>query len=79
MYVGWFGQVHDVRVFANSSLYQRGQNNRLFPDHTKQIAGQDVPLVLLGHPAYPWLMKAIPMGDSLTNEKHSTILSAKVE
>ena len=46
----------DARVFANSSLYRRGQNGILFPE---SVAGKEVPLVLLGDPAYPllhWLM-----------------------
>ena len=32
IYVGWPGRVHDARVFANSSLYQKGQNGNLLPD-----------------------------------------------
>ena len=72
VYVGWPGRVHDARVFANSSLYRRGQNSTLFPGHTKEIAGQDVPLVVLGYPAYPllpWLMKAFPNNGRLSQEQ----------
>ena len=72
VYVGWPGRVHDARVFANSSLYRRGQNNTLFPDQRELIAGQDVPLVLLGDPAYPllpWLMKAFPNNGRLSQEQ----------
>ena len=29
--VGWPGRVHDARVFANSSLYDKGNNGTLFP------------------------------------------------
>ena len=71
VYVGWPGRVHDARVFSNSSLYQRGQNGSLFPDCTEQIAGEDVPIVILGDPAYPllpWLMKAYPNNGHLTRE-----------
>ena len=61
VYVGWPGRVHDARVLVNSFLYQQGQAGSLFPDWTKMIAGVEVPLVILGGPAYPllpWLMKA---------------------
>ena len=54
VYVGWPGRVHDARVFANSSLYQKGQNGNLLPDWKEQIAGSDVPLLVLGDPAYPF-------------------------
>ena len=61
MYVGWPGCAHDACVFSNSRLYKRGKNNSLFPDLKQQIAGKDVPLLMLSGPTYPllqWLMKA---------------------
>ena len=72
VYVGWPGRVHDARVFANSSLYQRGQGGNLLPDWKEEIAGKEVPIVLLGDPAYPllpWLMKAYPNNGHLTPEQ----------
>ena len=72
VYVGWPGRVHDARVFANSSLYQRGQSGNLLPDWKEQIDGKDVPLIILGDPAYPllpWLMKAYPNNGHLTREQ----------
>lgn len=72
VYVGWPGRVHDAHIFANSSLYQRGQNGNLLPDWKEQIAGKDIPLVLLGDPAYPlltWLMKAYPNNGHLNNDQ----------
>ena len=73
IYVGWPGRVHDARVFANSSLYSRGQQNTLFtPNTSVSLSGADVPLVLLGDPAYPllpWLMKAYVNNGHLTPQK----------
>ena len=72
VYVGWPGRVHDARVFSNSSLYHRGQSNNLFPDLKESISGRDIPLVLLGDPAYPllqWLMKAFPDNGRLSCEQ----------
>ena len=72
VYVGWPGRVHDARVFANSSLYQRGQSGNLLPDWKEEIAGKEVPIVLLGDPSYPllpWLMKAYPNNGRLTPEQ----------
>ena len=63
VYIGWPGRVHDARVFANSTLYSKGQNGELLPNWTEFIGGKDVPLVILGDPAYPllsWMMKAFP-------------------
>lgn len=52
VYIGWPGRVHDARVFANSSLYKRGQGGKLFPDWKETIRGKEVPLLVLGDPAY---------------------------
>ena len=72
VYVGWPGRVHDDRVFANSSLYQRGQNGSFLPDWKEQIAGKNILLVVLGDPAYPllpWFMKAHPNNGHLTTKQ----------
>jgi hypothetical protein len=71
-YIGWPGKVHDARVFVNSSLYQKGTSGSLFPDTTKKLHGIDVPLVILGDPAYPalpWLMKPFPENEHTTREQ----------
>ena len=63
IYLGWPGKVHDARIFANSTFYHKGQTGTLLPDWQRQLSGVEVPLVILGDPAYPvlpWLMKAYP-------------------
>ena len=72
IYVGWPGRVHDARVFANSTLFKNGQEGTLLPDWKQLIEGVEVPLVMLGDPAYPllnWLMKAYPDTGSLTTQQ----------
>ena len=32
VYIGWPGRVHDARVFANSTLYRKGQDGQLLPN-----------------------------------------------
>ena len=70
--VGWPGRVHDARVFSNSTLYSRGVSKVLLPNSTARICGKDIPLVLLGDPAYPllpWVMKAYPNTGHLTQQQ----------
>ena len=51
--IGWPGKVHDARVFANSSLYAKASKQQLFPSWSHNLDGVDIPLVILGDPAYP--------------------------
>ena len=59
--VGWPGSVHDARVFTNSDIYYMGQTNSLFSSFGKMLEGVEIPVHIIGDPAYPllkWLMKA---------------------
>ena len=60
IYIGWPGSTHDARVLANSDVFEKGEAGTLFPNKQRRICGKDVPLLLLGDPAYsllPWMMK----------------------
>lgn len=60
VYIGWPGKVHDARVLANSTLYKKANAQQLLPNWTRSLCGVEVPLLILGDPAYPllpWLMK----------------------
>ena len=72
VYTGWPGSVHDAWVFAYSSLYTLGTNNKLLPDTRKVIKGTEVPLYIIGDSAYPlltWLMKSFPHNNNLSREQ----------
>ena len=66
--IGWPGSVHDARVFSNSEIFKKGNENKLFPpDLNKEINGEDVPPLILADPAYPllpWIMKGYPRNNN---------------
>ena len=72
--IGWPGKVHDARVLVNSSLYAKASSWKSFPSWKRRFCGVDVPLVMLGDPAYPlvsWLMKPYTLNDHTpADEKH---------
>ena len=70
--VGWPGRVHNARVFHNSGLFSRGESGTLFPNNSMIINGTNVPVVIIGDPAYPlrpWLMKLYVNTGHLSSEK----------
>lgn len=71
--VGWPGSVHDARVLSNSTLYKKGVDNTLFDGvKSRAIQGQDIPPLILGDPAYPflpWLMKRYPENNDTPREQ----------
>ena len=69
VYVGWPGRVHDARVFHNSQVYARGERGELFENRMVTINATQVPVVVLGDPAYPlrpWMMKPFINSGSLS-------------
>ena len=72
--IGWPGKVHDARVFANSSLYNKCMKGTFVPKRPKIIEGVEVPLLILGDPAYPllpWLMKPYIENSSITSRERN--------
>ena len=72
--IGWPGKVHDARVLANSTFYNKASSGTLLPNWTRTINSVNVPLLILGDPAYPlkpWMMKPYPDTGHLTAvERH---------
>lgn len=70
--VGWPGSVHDARVFANSSLYQRAHDREILNSYSRVILGKTMFPFLVGDSAYPlssWLMKPFPYAATLTDNQ----------
>ena len=71
--IGWPGSVHDARVFSNSAIFKKGNEQKLFPnDVKKEICGVDIPPVLLVDPAYlflPWVVKGYPRNEASRNQQ----------
>ena len=66
------GESMMLEFFANSGVFTKGQNGTLFPDWKKALCGVDVPVFILGDPAFPlltWLMKAFQDNGNLTPQQ----------
>ena len=71
-YIGWPGKVHDARVLVNSTLYKKMLKKDVLPNWTRQLGGVEIPLLILGDPAYPllpWLMKSYLENEHATPEE----------
>ena len=70
--MGWPVSVHDTRVFAHYSLYEKTMVGTLPPASTRHLGGVNIPLLMLGDSAYPlliWLMKPFSHNSALTIEQ----------
>nr|XP_048709085.1 uncharacterized protein LOC125637998 isoform X1 [Caretta caretta] len=51
--VGCLEKVHYARIFRNSGLFEQLQERTYFPDQKITIGDVEMPIVILGDPAYP--------------------------
>ena len=71
--IGWPGKVHDARVLTNSTCYRKATSRNLLPNLKRVINGVEIPLLILGDPAYPlfpWMMKPFADNGQLTADEH---------
>ncbi|CAB4032936.1 Hypothetical predicted protein [Paramuricea clavata] len=70
--IKWPGKVHDAQILANSGIFRKAEAGLFFPDITVNISGSDVPVMLIGYPAYPllpWLMKRYTNNGNLSQDQ----------
>ena len=62
--IGWPGSAHDARVLSNSKIFEKENNNTLFPQNVKKrnIRAENESSYNWGccNPLLPWLMKPYP-------------------
>ena len=71
--VGQPGKCHDAFVFESSKLFCKLKNGTFYPDYTRIIEGQNIPVVILGDSAYPlnnFLMKPFQESLATINQIH---------
>lgn len=64
--------MHDARVFANSSLYQKATDGNILQGNERYLNGKEVPIVLIGdsgYPLLPWLIKPFAFTGMLTQKQ----------
>ncbi|XP_067418682.1 uncharacterized protein [Emydura macquarii macquarii] len=76
--VGWLGKVHDARIFRNTGLYHKLQAGTFSPYEKITVGDVEIPIVILGDPAYPlmpWLMKPCTSNLDSSKERFNNRLS----
>lgn len=74
VYCGWPGSVHDARVLANSSVFQKANSGEILEGNTVTMLGQEIPVFLVADSAYPlstWLMKPFPHNTALSTAQRT--------
>lgn len=58
--IDWSGNVHNARIFKNTGLCRKLHGGTFFPDQRITISYVEMPVMILGDPAYPllsWFMR----------------------